>query len=671
MDACRDCRGVRSQYPYDSGTLARMSVVLLGLDSIVQKEARLLGGNDLTRFVPESGPSDFFEVRLASLPVPVRVEYSAIRDLRAGFDGDGERIGLLLGSSSPQALNIQRCELLALSPATMGDPKALQGALHQFIRARLQTPLEDAPELLGCFRTQTAGWPGMKSADLEIAKRSFPGLDPLFLLIQTTQHRPWLAALYALDAKASKAPTEPALEFPFDEYLLRNGYLTALVETSEPEDLPVPPNPVRRNIIAALLVVILLAGSAAAYKYKWYRPAGRADVAGPNAPTSGSLSLKVNRSGNDFEVSWDRLSATVQQASGGTLTISDGALTRAVNLSGPQLREGRILYTPLFEELTFRLEVATPDSGAAAESVQVLAWSGKQTADTLTIAPRDPLTNSPARIVANDANLPLRAPEAKLAAPLPVIPRPASSKKDAGAITPIPAPKSAPAIAANGGNETPTAKASPIPRTVAVIQPSSSNSVPKQEVVPPTPARTSETSPPAVTSEKPPVTQPATQSPVNTPPSQTPAAPAPKPVAPAPKPEAPPVSQPLPSASAPSLPAPTVAPAAVSSTSPTPVAVAPTVSGKIALPVPIQRVAPSIPRNIPFSPPPTVSIRVMVDSSGSVQSAEVISFAPKGAFGEALVKTAALDAARKWTFRPGQLNGKNVAAEYTIDFKFQ
>ena len=138
-----------------------------------------MGGNDLTRFVPESGPSDFFEARLASLRVPVRVEYSAIRDLRAGFDGDGERMGLLLGSSAPQALSIQRCELLALSPATLGDPKSLQGALHQFIRARLQTPLEDAPELLGCFRTQNTGWPGMRDGDFEIAKRSFPGIGPV------------------------------------------------------------------------------------------------------------------------------------------------------------------------------------------------------------------------------------------------------------------------------------------------------------------------------------------------------------------------------------------------------------------------------------------------------------------------------------------------------------
>jgi TonB family protein len=61
----------------------------------------------------------------------------------------------------------------------------------------------------------------------------------------------------------------------------------------------------------------------------------------------------------------------------------------------------------------------------------------------------------------------------------------------------------------------------------------------------------------------------------------------------------------------------------------------------------------------------------MVDSAGSVQSAEVLSSTPKGAFGEGLLKTAAVDAAKMWKFRPGTANGKNVAAEYTIQFTFQ
>ena len=166
------------------------------------------------------------------------------------------------------------------------------------------------------------------------------------------------------------------LEFPFDEYLLRNGYLTDLVETPQIAEAPPEPIPIWKNktwiVGAALAAIVVVATAAGVYKYS-SRPANQAEVAGKSTSAGGTLNLKVNRSGKDFEVSWDRLSTAVQQSSNGMLTISDGALTRTVALSGPQLREGRILYTPLFEELTFRLEVAMPDQSFAAESVQVLA----------------------------------------------------------------------------------------------------------------------------------------------------------------------------------------------------------------------------------------------------------------------------------------------------------
>jgi TonB family protein len=609
-------------------------------------EVRQSSPVQLERVSPESDSRDFFEVSVANRPVPVRIEYSAIRELHRQLAGEGESLGLLLGSASREALSVQRCERLALAPGAMGDPKSLPGAFRHSLKAWSQTPVEDAPQLLGCFRTQVSGWPGMKESDLEIAKRSFPGADSLFLLIRTTRHRPWLAALYSLDAKAAAAPAEPVLEFPFDEYLLRNGYLTDLVQTPEREDIQEEPKKTKTVwIVASLLIAILLAGSAAAYKFKSNRPSGQAEVAGRNAPATPALNLKVNRSGKDFEVSWDRLSTAVQQSASGMLTINDGALTRAVTLSGPQLREGRILYTPLFEELTFRLEVATPDQGTAAESVQVLAWSGKQPADLLTVAPPDPLTNSPARVIANGS----------ASTPLPVSPiAVTTTSKFAPAPNILKQPPSA-------KQPQPAARPASVPETIAVIQPPPPNVIQNQDVAPAAPARVPETAP-----------RPAVSEPVNTPPPAQPAAaPAPKPES---KPEAPPIVQSTPSPAAPSLPPATVAPTITTSASPAPVA--PTTIGPntIVPAVPIRRVAPALPRGVPggtSGAPRVISVRVMVDSAGSVQSSEVVASNPKGAFGEALLKSAALDAAKLWKFRPGQVNGKNIAAEYTIDFQFK
>ena len=79
----------------------------------------------------------------------------------------------------------------------------------------------------------------MRDGDLEIAKRSLPGSDSLFLLIRTTRAPPLAGRALCVGRQGRpQAPGEPALEFPFDEYLLRNGYLTALVEASEPADVP-------------------------------------------------------------------------------------------------------------------------------------------------------------------------------------------------------------------------------------------------------------------------------------------------------------------------------------------------------------------------------------------------------------------------------------------------
>lgn len=602
-------------------------------------------GSGLERVPPQSEAGDFFEIPVPNRPAPFRIEYAAIRELQRQLAGEGESVGLLLGSSSPDALSMRGCEVLNVAPAALADPKMLPAAFSQSVKALAPTAA-DAPQLLGCFRTQVGGWPGMRESDLGMARRTFPGSDSFFLLIRTTRHRPWLAALYSLDPKTTTISIEPVLEFPFDEYLLRKGYLTDLIETPERVEVPQAPRKLNtRWMVTAGIVAVLLAGSAAAYKFRWIRFAGQEEGSEKNAGQPSALSLKVNRSGKDFEVSWDRLSPAVQQSSSATLTISDGAITRTVALGGPQLREGRILYTPLFEELNFRLEVTTPSQGTAAESVQVLAWSGKQPAELLSAASPDPLAGSPA------PNVPTRSP-------LPPTPLAAITAPKVANVTP---PKTA---VRNEPQQAKAAKA-PVTETAAVIQPPPV-ATPGASTAPTASAKAPEPSPRPVVAERPPAvqpTQPAAPPPSTSPSSATPSQP---PAVAAPKQETQPAPVPAtPPATVPTVPSnPTPAPAAATSAAP----------HNVVLPVPIQRVAPVIPRGVPTGAAAgvqrVISVRAMVDSAGSVQNAEVIATTPKGAFGEALMKSAALDAARKWKFRPGQLNGKNVAAEYTIDFRF-
>jgi hypothetical protein len=88
-----------------------------------------------------------------------------------------------------------------------------------------------------------------------------------------------------------------------------------------------------------------------------------------------TLDLRVSQNGTALELQWDRLSPIIQPAMSGTLTVTDGGLTRQIYLSGEQLRTGHIVYTPSLGDVTFRLEVRDSVSHTVAESISVLGSS--------------------------------------------------------------------------------------------------------------------------------------------------------------------------------------------------------------------------------------------------------------------------------------------------------
>jgi len=331
--------------------------------------------------IPASEPGDVFEINVANRPVPIWIEYAAMRDLHRDAALAGESLGLLLGSLSREAVCVRCCEMVRPEVPAAPGSRALHDAFRESLHARTESPLPGVEHVAGFFRTQSGGRAEMVESDHEIARRYFPGAGSLFLLIQTSGHRPWSAALFELDGRRS--PKAPTLEFFFDEYLLRNGYLADLVPEQAPRRLPPADLPVRGSTnprrghtgVVALLLLVLLGGGG----YKWYTAKDGREPAIP-APVSGPLGLKVVSGDKDFEVSWDRQSPAVMQSSGGTLTIRDGGLTRTVLIPPAQLREGRIQYTPLFDDLNFRLEISQ-GARTIAESIQILspgnkAWQG-------------------------------------------------------------------------------------------------------------------------------------------------------------------------------------------------------------------------------------------------------------------------------------------------------
>ena len=378
--------------------------------------------------IPASEPGDVFEINIANRPVPIWIDYAAMRGLHRDAALSGEGVGLLLGSLSREALCIRTCEMVRSEVPAAPGSRALNDAFREFIEARKESPLPGLEHVAGFFRTQSGGRAEMVESDHEIARRYFRGAGSLFLLIQTSGHRPWSAALFELDG--GRSPKAPTLEFFFDEYLLRNGYLSDLVPEQPqrrlPADLPrhSSTNPRRgRTAVGALLLLLLLGGGG----YKWYTAKDGREPAVPAAAVSGPLGLKVTNGDKDFEVSWDRQSPAVRQSSGGTLTIRDGGLTRTVLIPPAQLREGRIQYTPLFDDLNFRLEIAQ-GARTVAESIQVLSPGNKAWQGLLPdLPPNTALQNSLSAGGASDAKpQPLAKPAAKVQSPANNLPRPAA-----------------------------------------------------------------------------------------------------------------------------------------------------------------------------------------------------------------------------------------------------
>jgi hypothetical protein len=85
-----------------------------------------------------------------------------------------------------------------------------------------------------------------------------------------------------------------------------------------------------------------------------------------------ALALKVSQNGSALELQWRPDSAAIQNATGGTLNINDGAITRQIDLDQAQVRSGRIVYTPVSDDVTFDLKVMDSASHSIADSIRVL-----------------------------------------------------------------------------------------------------------------------------------------------------------------------------------------------------------------------------------------------------------------------------------------------------------
>jgi len=89
-------------------------------------------------------------------------------------------------------------------------------------------------------------------------------------------------------------------------------------------------------------------------------------------PASG-LALRIERTGTDLMLTWNRDCETVRTATHATLQVNDGEQHENVEMDLSQLRTGSIVYSPATSDVSFRLEVVSSNPAKnLTESVRVL-----------------------------------------------------------------------------------------------------------------------------------------------------------------------------------------------------------------------------------------------------------------------------------------------------------
>jgi hypothetical protein len=278
---------------------------------------------------------------------------------------------------------------------------------------------EGGLSVVGFYRSHTRDELYMDDADVAVAERYFPGAGHVFLLIKPFASRTSVGGFFFWEEGRINRESS-YLQFPFSRVELGGGEPRTVPASPRqeadqhqplppytpvgvikqpanltPEDdgfsaalrsnlsiLSAPPvRPPRRSRMPGmqwlLLAFLVVAGCAGFFAYR--------DLAAPKTPAipprvemSLPLKLSVAEKQNQLDVTWDRNAAVILQARRGVLSISDGLNKRDLELSGAQLRTGRVLYSRLSADVGLRLEVFADGPNPVTESIRIVSTEAPQ-----------------------------------------------------------------------------------------------------------------------------------------------------------------------------------------------------------------------------------------------------------------------------------------------------
>jgi len=298
------------------------------------------------------------------------------------------------------------------------DLVAFEAALE-----RSKSSAAGALTVVGFYRSHTRDDLYMDDADLALARRYFPEPGNVFLLVKPFATRPSIGGFFFWeDGEIHRESSY--LQFPFDRRELGGGEHRPAPPPAPPPravqperapasgGVPLPaytpaiePEPVRviaaeeprQPPVATSSLSILSALQEPAMepnkpRWRWLLAPGFLTIALvigffayrnlDNAKASASilsplpalpLKLSVSERKGQLDITWDRNAQAVTKGKHGVLSIADGVNRQDLELSAPQLRYGRVLYTRLSGDVNLRLEVFPEGQGSVVESIRVIS----------------------------------------------------------------------------------------------------------------------------------------------------------------------------------------------------------------------------------------------------------------------------------------------------------
>ncbi len=257
---------------------------------------------------------------------------------------------------------------------------------------RQQPNLSPSAYAVGYFRSHTRDGLSLDAKDIVILDHCFANPAHVALLVKPHATQASAAGLFVREEGAF--PRSTSLEIPFGqpERLSEEAALPPPPPQEEPEQAPFElapaftPEPAAPQPIAApppafigraqprtgwlwipLSFISMLMGVVIGFQAAVTMETRVTASTGDEF----SLALSVAQSGDNLSLRWDRQTAAIRSARKGILEIEEGGYTKSVDLDGPQLQSGSLIYRNSTNAVRFRLTVYP---NARAGVTETLSW---------------------------------------------------------------------------------------------------------------------------------------------------------------------------------------------------------------------------------------------------------------------------------------------------------